>query len=205
MNEIRAAREILGLSTMKLAALLRVSLRTYQRWENGTKHCPPGVIEHIKLLMKISTNGNNGEYKMSFATYGDLVAHVEDLLGQDGSRELAVALIKYMDWDYEELDKEEFPDFTVEDLEAANDNLLREKLAEAIDFVFEFDALNPDRKDEYSPKTYEEFVFTLHNICQDFALDENNSIIPREQAYKIIALTPEERTFIWSEYQRLID
>lgn len=61
MNELRAAREILGLSTMKLAAILRVSLRTYQRWENGTKHCPPGVIAHIKLLLEL--NNEKGKMK----------------------------------------------------------------------------------------------------------------------------------------------
>ena len=52
MSPLREARARLGLGAADMAKLLHVSLRTYQRWEAGTKHCPPGVLAFVRLLLE---------------------------------------------------------------------------------------------------------------------------------------------------------
>jgi DNA-binding transcriptional regulator YiaG len=52
MTPLRAARAQLGVGAPEMARLLHVSLRTYQRWEAGTKHCPPGVMAFVRLILE---------------------------------------------------------------------------------------------------------------------------------------------------------
>lgn len=52
MNPLREARARLALRPEEMAKLLHVSLRTYQRWEAGTKHCPTGVLAFVRLLLE---------------------------------------------------------------------------------------------------------------------------------------------------------
>lgn len=57
LTPLREARARMGLGAPEMAQLLHVSTRTYQRWEAGTKHCPPGVIAMVRLLMEKKNEG----------------------------------------------------------------------------------------------------------------------------------------------------
>jgi len=45
-----------GLSAERLAALLLVSKRTAERWLSSQRHCPPGVVALLELLLKERTS-----------------------------------------------------------------------------------------------------------------------------------------------------
>lgn len=53
---LRLARARIGVGAAEMAQLLHVSTRTYQRWEAGTKHCPPGVLAMAKMLVEKAMN-----------------------------------------------------------------------------------------------------------------------------------------------------
>lgn len=68
MNPLREARAKLGLRPEEMAKLLHVSLRTYQRWEAGTKHCPPGVLRLVEMILekrqqRVIKTGEEGMFK----------------------------------------------------------------------------------------------------------------------------------------------
>lgn len=49
---IRAYRLYMGLSRSCMAIELGVSIRTYERIEDGARDCPPGLIDSIRTLVQ---------------------------------------------------------------------------------------------------------------------------------------------------------
>jgi transcriptional regulator with XRE-family HTH domain len=60
-SEVRALRASVGLSQLKLAALLGVSERTWERWETGLTECAPvtwrGVVATLQDLGLLDSKG----------------------------------------------------------------------------------------------------------------------------------------------------
>lgn len=60
-SEVRALRASVGLSQLRLAALLGVSERTWERWETGITPCAPvtwrGVVATLQDLGMLDAKG----------------------------------------------------------------------------------------------------------------------------------------------------
>ena len=60
-TEVRALRASIGLSQLKLAALLGVSERTWERWETGLTVCAPvtwrGVVATLQDMGMLDSKG----------------------------------------------------------------------------------------------------------------------------------------------------
>lgn len=54
IEELRQAREQLGMTQSKMAACLRTGLRQYQKWEGGEAKIRPNVALSVELLLAIS-------------------------------------------------------------------------------------------------------------------------------------------------------
>jgi len=53
-EQLKAAREKLGLTVTEAAASLAVSSRTWQRWEASAKPIPEAMVKLFKLTYKLS-------------------------------------------------------------------------------------------------------------------------------------------------------
>lgn len=53
-EQIRAAREVVGLTQTEAAQLIHSTLRTWQQWEAGDRRMHPGLFE--LFLLKIGSN-----------------------------------------------------------------------------------------------------------------------------------------------------
>lgn len=50
--QIKALRLAAGLTQQQCAILLCVAKRTFERWEQGSRHCPPGMVKLAELVFK---------------------------------------------------------------------------------------------------------------------------------------------------------